>query len=33
VFRRNHPLTEMLAAGMGWKPGQVDDLWRAASKL
>lgn len=33
VFHRDHPLTKMLAAGMGWTAQQVDNLWRAASEL
>lgn len=33
TFRRHHPMTLALAAGMGWTNDQVDDLWRAASIL
>lgn len=32
-FRRNHPLTNALAGGMGWTSGQVDQLWRDAAAL
>lgn len=33
TFKRHHPMTLALAAGMGWTDDQVDDLWRAASIL
>ena len=33
TFRRSHPLTQMLAAGMGWTSEQVDGLWAAAAEL
>lgn len=33
TFKRNHPMTLMLAQGMGWNDEQVDALWRAASDL
>lgn len=33
TYRRDHPLTQALAATMGWSSADVDDLWRAASAI
>jgi hypothetical protein len=33
TFRRSHPMTNLLAAGMGWTAEQVDALWTAAAAL
>lgn len=32
-FRRHHPATAALAAGLGWTSEQVDELWATATKL
>lgn len=33
VFERNHPMTQLLAQGMGWTAEQLDALWTAAAVL
>jgi hypothetical protein len=33
VFDRNHPLTEVVGATLGWSSTQIDDFFIAASKL
>jgi hypothetical protein len=32
-FRRDHALCNAIGAGLGWTSDQIDDLWRAASRL
>lgn len=33
TFKRHHPMTLALAAGMGWTDEQLDGLWKAAAVL
>lgn len=33
TFERGHPLTDALAAALGYSPAQTDDLFRAAARL
>lgn len=33
IFKRTHPMTYALAAGMGWTQDQVDALWVSAEQL
>lgn len=33
TFERRHPLTDALAAALGYSPAQTDDLFRAAAAL
>jgi len=32
-FKRDHPMTAMLGAAMGWSDEQIDQLWAAAIQL
>ncbi len=32
-IERDHPMTHMLAAGLGWSPPDTDDFFRTAAKL
>lgn len=33
IFERRHPLTDALAAALGYSPAQTDDLFRGAASL